>query len=82
MFKKWSIITIIQIVILLLGALGVYKIGIELYWNHTGERFQINEIDGYISNFIRIIVLVAIIVYIIIAIIYFFKSKKRKIEKL
>ena len=80
--RKWLIITIIQIAILILGALGVWKIGIEWYWNHTGERYQFHEIDGYISNSIRIVALASIIAYIIAAIIYFFKSKQETDKKI
>lgn len=80
--KKWLIITIIQIIILLFGAFAVREIGMEWYWNHTGERFQINEIDGYISNAIRIVALIFIIMYIVTSIIYFKKSQKENTIKI
>lgn len=79
---KWLVITIIQISVLIFGALGVGKIGMEWYWYPSGERFQFNEIDGYISNSIRIIAFISIIAYIVTAIIYFFKSKKENDKKL
>ena len=80
--RKWLIITIIQIAVLILGAFGVKKIGMEWYWHPTGERYQFNEIDGYISNSIRIVALMTIIVYIITASIYFFRSKKEEGRKI
>lgn len=79
---KWLIITIIQIAVLLIGALGVRKIGMELYWYPSGERYRFNEIDDYISNGIRIAALVLIIAYIITAIMYFFKSKQETDKKI
>jgi len=79
---KWMLIVIIQVTILLLGSLWVKQVGIEPYWYPSGERYQFNEIDGYISNGIRITALVSIIVYIITSIIYFFKSKKENNEKI
>ena len=79
---KWLIIVIIQILILLLGAFGVRKVGMEWYWHPSGERYQFNEIDVYISNGIRLFALILIVVYIINSIIYFRKSKKETDEKL
>ena len=73
--------TITQFMFLFGGSLWVKEIGMETYWSN-GVRFQFNEIDGYISNGIRIIALISIIVYIVASIIYFAKSKKEKVEKL
>lgn len=80
----WLIIAIVEIVFCLGGAIWVEEIGMETYWS-SGERIQFNEIDGYISNGVRIIALIAIIAFIIRAIVYFAKSKENnliKIEKI
>jgi len=79
---KWLIIVLIQIAILILAAIGIKEIGMEWYWSHTGERFQINEVDGYISSAIRMVALIVIVAYIISSAIYFFKSKKEENVKL
>lgn len=76
----WLVIAVVEIVFFIGGALFVNNIGIEMYWT-SGERFQFNEIDGYISNGIRIIALVLMIMYFLISIIYYIKSKKEKIQK-
>ena len=79
---KWLLLVIIQIAILLVGALWVTKVGMEPYWHPSGERYQFNEIDGYISNGIRITSLISIIVYTISSIIYFVKSKQENDKKI
>ena len=79
---NWLIITVLQIAILFIGAFAVTEIGMEEYWYPTWERFQFSEIDGYISNGIRITALISIVAYIITSIIYFFKSKKENNQKI
>lgn len=76
----WLVIVVVEIVFFIGGALLVNNIGIETYWT-SGERFQFNKIDGYISNGIRIVALVLMIMYLLISSIYFIKSKKEKINK-
>ena len=78
---KWLIITIIQIAILLIGAVGAIEIGMETYWT-TGERYQINYIDGYISNAIRMGAFFFIIVYILKSIAYWFQSEEKNKQKI
>ena len=77
----WSVITIVEVTFCLGGAIWVKEIGMETYWS-TGERYQFNEIDGYISNGIRIIVLFLIIFYLIKAIVYFVTTKEENIIKI
>ena len=80
----WLIVTIVEVAFCLGGAIWVEEMGMETYWS-SGERFQFNEIDGYISNGLRIMALIAIIAFIIRAIVYFAKSKEDnliKIEKM
>lgn len=79
---KWFIIVLLQILILQMESFCIQKVGMELYWHPSGERYQFKEIDGYISNGIRITAFVPIIAYIITAISYFIKSKKEKEEKI
>lgn len=55
--------------------------GMETYLS-SGERYQFNEIDGYISNGLRIMALIAIIAFIIRVIVYFAKSKEDKLIKM
>ena len=80
----WLIVAIVEVVFCLGGAIWVEEIGIEKYWS-SGERYQFNEIDGYISNSVRIMALISIIAFIVSAIVYFAKSKENnliKIEKI
>lgn len=80
----WLIVVIVEVTFCLGGAIWVEEMGMETYWS-SGERYQFNEIDGYISNGLRIMALVLIIAFIIRAIVYFAKSKEDnliKIEKL
>ena len=77
----WLIIAIVEVTFCLGGAIWVEEIGMETYWS-SGERYQFNEIDGYLSNSLRIIALIAIIAFIIRAIVYFAKSKEDKLIKI
>ena len=70
-----------QIIILLVGAFWVKEIGIETYWT-SGERYQFNEIDGYISNAIRISALFLIIFYTLKSIVYWVQSEKEEDKKI
>lgn len=78
----WFMITLIQILLVILGASWVRKVGMEEYVYPTGERCQINEIDGYISNAIRIGAFFAIIFYMLKAIAYWIQSKEKNKQKL
>ena len=80
----WLIVAIVEVTFCLGGAIWVEEMGVETYWS-SGERYQFNEIDGDISNGLRIMALIAIIAFIIRVIVYFAKSKEDnliKIEKL
>lgn len=77
----WLIVAIVEVTFCLGGATWVEEMGMETYWS-SGERFQFNEIDGYISNGLRIMALIAIIAFIIRAIVYFAKSKEDKLIKI
>ena len=76
----WLVIAIVEVTFCLGGAIWVKEIGMETYWSN-GERYQFNEIDGYISNGIRIIALFFIIFYLIKAIVYFVTEKEENIKK-
>ena len=76
----WLIIVIIEICFLYAGALWVKEIGMETYWT-SGERYQFNETDGYITNGIRIIALISTVAYIVTSVIYFIKNKKENVLK-
>ena len=76
----WLIIAIVEVTFCLGGVIWVQEIGMETYWS-SGERYQFNEIDGYISNGLRIMALIAIIAFIIRAIVYFAKSKEDNLIK-
>ena len=76
----WLVIAIVEITFCLGGAIWVKEIGMETYWSN-GERYQFNEIDGYISNGIRLIGLFLIIVYLIKSIVYFVTEKEENIKK-
>lgn len=76
----WLIICIVQVTFLLAGSAWVTEIGMETYWS-SGERYQFNENDVYISNSIRIVAFIAILIYIITTLIYVAKSKQEKIKK-
>ena len=77
----WLIIAIVEVTFCLGGAIWVKEIGMETYWS-SGERYQFNEIDGYISNGLRIMALISIIAYIIKSIVYFAKSKEDNLIKM
>ena len=76
----WLIICIVQVAFLLAGSVWVTEIGMETYWS-SGQRYQFNENDGYISNSIRIVAFIAILAYINTTLIYVAKSKQEKIRK-
>ena len=76
----WLVIAIVEVTFCLGGVIWVQEIGMETYWS-SGERYQFNEIDGYISNGLRIMALIAIIAFIIRAIVYFAKSKEDNLIK-
>jgi len=76
----WVMVIIVEIIFLVSGSLWVKEIGMETYWT-SGERYQFNEIDGYISNGIRVIAFILMMAYILIATIYYKKSKHEKILK-
>jgi len=76
-----TLIIITQVMFLFSASVWVTQIGMETYWSN-GQRYQFNEIDGYISNGLRIIALISIIAYIITSIIYLVKAKKEEIQKL
>ena len=77
----WLIIATVEVVFCLGGTVWVKEIGMETYWS-SGERYQFNEIDGYISNGLRIIALISIIAYIIKSIVYYAKSKEDNLIKM
>ena len=77
----WLIVSIVEVVFCLGGAIWVKEIGMETYWT-SGERFQFNPIDGYISNGLRIMALISIIGFIIRAIVYYAKSKDENLIKM
>ena len=77
----WLIVAIVEVTFCLGGAIWVEEMGMETYWS-SGERYQFNEIDGYISNGLRIMALIAIIAFIIRVIVYFAKSKEDKLIKI
>ena len=77
----WLIIAIVEVTFCLGGVIWIQEIGMETYWS-SGERYQFNEIDGYISNGLRIMALIAIIAFIIRSIVYFAKSKEDKLIKM
>ena len=76
-----SLIILTQVMFLFSASVWVTEIGMEIYWSN-GQRYQINAIDGYISNGIRMIALISIIAYIITSIIYLVKSKTEEMQKL
>lgn len=76
----WLVIAIVEVTFCLGGAIWVKEIGMETYWSN-GERYQFNEIDGLISNGIRIIALFSIIFYLIKSIVYFVTEKEENIKK-
>ena len=78
----WLIIVILQIAILLFGASGVYKVGIEEYWIHTGKINKVNEVRGFFSSFMRVTALTTFLTYLINGIIYFVKSKEETYVKI
>lgn len=77
----WLMVITIEIIFLISGAVWVKEIGMETYWT-SGERFQFNQIDGYISNGIRGVGLVLLIAFILISAIYLKKSKQEKVLKI
>ena len=77
----WLIIAIVEVTFCFGGAIWVKEIGMETYWS-SGERYQFNEIDGYISNGLRIMALISIIAFIIKSIVYFAKSKEDNLIKM
>lgn len=77
----WLVITILQTAILMLGAKGVYKVGMEEYWIDTGRIKQVSEIRGFFSSMMRVTALTTILTYLISGIIYFAKSEEEKYKK-
>ena len=77
----WLIVSIVEVGFCLGGAIWVKEIGMETYWS-SGERFQFNPIDGYISNGLRIMALISIIAFIIRAIVYYANSKEDNLIKM
>lgn len=75
------VMVIVEITFFWAASLWVKEIGMETYWS-SGERYQFREIDGFISNGIRITALISIVAYIITTISYFIKSKQENIRKL
>ena len=78
--KVSTIITIIEIVLLLFGASFVIEVGIETYTK--GETYQMFSVESLIPNVFRIIAFVAIFFYIIKAIIYFMSPEEDSTQKI
>ena len=78
--KVSTIITIIEIVLLLFGASFVIEVGIETYTK--GETYQMFSVESLIPNVFRIIAFVAIFFYIIKSIIYFMSPEEDSTQKI
>ena len=81
----WLVIAILQIAILLFGAAGVYKVGMEEYWIDSGRINQVSEVRGFFSSLMRVTALTTLLTYLINGILYFAKSKDEiyvKIKKM
>jgi len=78
----WLVITVLQVTLLLFGAVGVYKVGMEEYWLDSGRINQVNGVRGFLSSLMRVTALTTILTYLISGIIYFAKSKEEKYAKI
>lgn len=78
--KLSTIITIIEIALLLLGASWVIEIGMETY--AKGEVYEVFSTESLIPNLLRIMAFVAIFFYIIKSVIYFMSTEGDSIQKI